>query len=45
MWPEDGKLRKENITSFITDNSMELIVPFHTEVPHTAAEHTHGLIR
>uniref|UniRef100_H3CIQ9 Protein disulfide-isomerase n=1 Tax=Tetraodon nigroviridis TaxID=99883 RepID=H3CIQ9_TETNG len=31
VWPEDGKVQKENITSFITDNSMELIVPFHPE--------------
>eukprot|EP00066_Takifugu_rubripes_P021814 XP_011611080.1 PREDICTED: protein disulfide-isomerase-like [Takifugu rubripes] len=31
VWPEDMKLSKENITSFITNNSMELIVPFHPE--------------
>lgn len=45
MWPEDGKLRMENITSFITDNSMELIVPFHPEVPHSHATHVRAYAR
>lgn len=46
MWPEDGKLSKENITSFITDNSMELIVPFHPEVqPHLTCTHAQMQIR
>lgn len=45
VWPEDGKLSKENITSFITNNSMELIVPFHPEVLRIAASHTQAQIQ
>lgn len=45
MWPEDGKPSKENITSFIINNSMELIVPFHPEVLRIATSHTHAQIK
>lgn len=41
---EDGELYKANVTSFILENSLELIVPFHQEVANTEA-HTHAHTR
>uniref|UniRef100_A0A3Q3W0E7 Protein disulfide-isomerase n=1 Tax=Mola mola TaxID=94237 RepID=A0A3Q3W0E7_MOLML len=31
LWTEDDKLNKENVTKFIKENSLELVVPFHQE--------------
>ncbi|XP_016522670.1 protein disulfide-isomerase-like isoform X3 [Poecilia formosa] len=32
VWSEEEKLDKHNLTSFIKENSLELIIPFNTEV-------------
>jgi len=35
MLSEDGKLDKQNLTAFIKENSLELVIPFSQEVIHT----------
>lgn len=44
MLSEDQQWFKENITSFIGQNSLELIIPFSQEVTDNVNTHTHTLV-
>lgn len=37
LWSEEEKLNKHNLTAFINENSLELVIPFSKEVEHTIA--------